>query len=98
MAVADAGGDDYEDAGDEWLVYTAPNDVMAVKQALEDGGMEVKGAELMMMANAPTDVTVSDAKKVMRLIDRLEELDDIQNVYHTMNLTDEIMQALDTDD
>lgn len=98
MAVADAGGDDYEDAGDEWLVYTAPNEVMAVKKALEEGGMEVKGAEITMIAKAPTDVSISTAKKVMRLIDKLEELDDIQNVYHTMNLTDEIMEVLDSEE
>jgi YebC/PmpR family DNA-binding regulatory protein len=95
MSVAEAGGDDYEDAGDEWLVYTAPGDVMAVKKGLEDQGVEVKGAEVTMIPNAPVDVSVSDAKKVMRLVDKLEELDDIQNVYHTMNLTDEIMEALD---
>jgi transcriptional/translational regulatory protein YebC/TACO1 len=40
-------------------------------------------------------VSVEDVKKVMRLVDRLEELDDIQNVYHTMELTDEIAAALD---
>ena len=57
--------------------------------------MEVKGAEVTMIANTPVEVTVSDAKKVMRLIDRLEDLDDIQNVYHTMDLMDEIMEALD---
>lgn len=95
MAVAEAGGDDYEDSEEEWLVYTAPSKLMAVKKALEEGGMEVKGAEVTMIANAPVEVTVSDAKKVMRLIDRLEDLDDIQNVYHTMDLTDEIMEALD---
>ncbi|MBQ1448548.1 MAG: YebC/PmpR family DNA-binding transcriptional regulator [Coriobacteriales bacterium] len=95
MAVAEAGGDDYEDSDEEWLVYTAPSKLMAVKKALEEGGMEVKGAEVTMIANTPVEVTVSDAKKVMRLIDRLEDLDDIQNVYHTMDLTDEIMEALD---
>ncbi|MDO4850669.1 MAG: YebC/PmpR family DNA-binding transcriptional regulator [Actinomycetota bacterium] len=95
MAVAEAGGDDYEDSEEEWLVYTAPSKLMAVKKALEEGGMEVKGAEVTMIANTPVEVTVSDAKKVMRLIDRLEDLDDIQNVYHTMDLTDEIMEALD---
>ena len=42
-----------------------------------------------------TAVSVEDAKKVMRLVDKLEELDDIQNVYHTMELTDEIAAALE---
>ena len=95
LAVADAGGDDYEDADEEWIVYTGPSDLMAVKKALEEAGVETKGAELVMEATTPTEVSISDAKKVMRLIDKFEELEDIQNVYHTMDITDEIAAALD---
>lgn len=95
LAVAEAGGDDYEDAEDEWVVYTGPSDLAAVKNALADQGIEVKGAELTMIASNPTEVTLSDAKKVMRLVDRLEELEDLQNVYHTADITDEIAEQLD---
>ena len=95
LAVADAGGDDYEDADDEWIVYTAATDLMAVKKALEAEGIETKGAELTMIPQNPAEVSVADAKKVMRLIDRLEELEDLQNVYHTMDITDEIAAALE---
>ena len=95
MAVAEAGGDDYEDADDEWIVYTAPSDLMAVKAALEEQGVETKGAEMIMVATTPATVSVNDAKKVMRLIDKPEELEDLQNVYHTMDITDEIAEALD---
>ena len=95
MAVAEAGGDDYEDADEEWIVYTSPSDLMAVKKALEEQGVQVKGAELTMIPSTPTEVSVADAKKVMRLIDRLEELEDLQNVYHTMDITDEIAEALE---
>lgn len=97
LAVADAGGDDYEDADEEWIVYTAPTDLMAVKKALEEAGVETKGAELVMEATTPTEVSISDAKKVMRLIDKFEELEDIQNVYHSMDVTDEIAEALDSE-
>ncbi|MCL1797500.1 MAG: YebC/PmpR family DNA-binding transcriptional regulator [Eggerthellaceae bacterium] len=95
LAVAEAGGDDYEDADEEWIVYTAYADLMAVKKALDAAGVETKGAELVMMPTTPTQVSVVDAKKVMRLIDKLEELEDLQNVYHTMDMTDEIIAALD---
>lgn len=95
MAVAEAGGSDYEDAEDEWIVYTAPTDLMAVKRGLEEQGIEVKGAEMTMEPTTPTDVTPNDAKKVMRLVDKLEELEDLQSVYHTMNMTDEVVAALD---
>lgn len=95
MAVAEAGGEDMEVGEEEVLVYTAPGDVMAVKSALEAQGLEVRGAELTMEATNPQPVETSDAKKVQRLIDRLEESDDVQAVYHTMDLTDEQMAELD---
>lgn len=95
LAVAEAGGDDYEDADEEWVVSTAPSDLMAVVKELEAQGIQVKGAELIMVPTTPTEVSVADAKKVMRLIDKLEELEDLQAVYHTMDITDEIAEALD---
>ena len=66
-----------------------------MKKAIEEQGVQVKGAELTMIPSTPTEVSVADAKKVMRLIDRLEELEDLQNVYHTMDITDEIAEALE---
>jgi len=95
MIVADAGGEDMEVGEDAVVVYTAPTEVMSVKTALEAAGVEVRGAELAMEPTTPTAVSVSEAKKVMRLVDRLEELDDVQNVYHTMELTEEILAQLD---
>lgn len=89
------GAEDYEDAEDEWVVYTSPTDLMAVKNALIEAGVEPKGAELTMEATTPVVVTVDEAKKVFRLIDKLEELEDLQNVYHTMEITDEVAAALD---
>lgn len=95
MLLLEVGADDYEDADEEWIVYTDSTELMAVKKALEEAGVEVKGAEMTMIPTTPTAVSVNDAKKVMRLIDRLEELEDLQNVYHTMDITDEIAAALD---
>ncbi|MHB8762379.1 MAG: YebC/PmpR family DNA-binding transcriptional regulator [Coriobacteriia bacterium] len=94
LLVADAGGEDMEVDEETYVVHTAPADVMAVKAALEEAGVPVKGAELVMEPVTSTVVTVEDAKKVLRLVDRLEESDDIQTVYHTMELTDEIAEAL----
>ena len=95
MAVAEAGGDDYEDAGDEWIVWTAYDNMQAVAKALEEQGIEVKGSELTRVPTTPTTVSVTDAKKVQRLADRLDDLEDVQNVYNTMDVTDEIAAALD---
>lgn len=95
LQVAEAGGEDLEQGGDEWIVTTAPAEVMQVKAALEDVGLPVKGAELVMEPVSETVVNATDAAKVLRLIDQLEEHDDIQNVYHTMAFTDEIAAALE---
>jgi len=95
MLVADAGGEDFEVADDEVLVYTTAADLIAVSKSLEAAGVPVKGSELVMEPVTTTVVSVEDAKKVLRLVDRLEESDDIQNVYHTMELTEEIAAALE---
>ena len=95
MAVAEAGGDDYEDAGEQWIVWTAYDKMQDVQKALEAQGIEVKGSELTMVPTTPTQVTVADAKKVQRLVDRLDELEDVPNVYNTREMTDEIVAALD---
>jgi len=68
---------------------------MSVKAALEDADVPVKGAELVMEPVTETQVSVADARKVLRLVDQLEDHDDIQTVYHTMELTDEIAAALE---
>jgi YebC/PmpR family DNA-binding regulatory protein len=95
LAVMDAGGEDLEDNDDEWAVVTAPNDLMKVKSALEGLGVEVKGAELAMRPLTPVDVDASTVRKVMNLVDRLEESDDVQDVYTNMAMTDEVMAALE---
>ena len=97
LAVAEAGGEDYEDAGDQWIVYTAYDKMQDVQKALEAQGIECKGCELTMVPNTPTKLELADAKKVQRLIDRLEELDDVQNVYTTMEVSDEVAAQLDED-
>ena len=95
LLVAEAGGEDLEDGGDDWIVYTETGDLKTVSDALEAAGLTVRGAELVMEPTTPATVSVEDAKKVMRLVDRLEELDDIQNVYHTMEITEEIAAAIE---
>jgi transcriptional/translational regulatory protein YebC/TACO1 len=70
---------------------------MNVKKELENAGINVKGTDIVMESSTPTEVSVNDAKKVIRLIDKLEELEDLQNVFHTMDMTDEILQALEDD-
>jgi YebC/PmpR family DNA-binding regulatory protein len=96
-AVMEASGDDMEDNGEEYVVVTEPGDVMTVKAALEDAGVAVRGAEFSMRAVSPAEVTPATAKKVLHLVDRLEESDDVQDVYHNMAMSDEVIAALDAE-
>ena len=98
MAVLEADGEDYEDAGEQWIVYTAYDQMQAVQKALEAQGIEVKGSELTMIPNTPNSLELSDAKKVQRLIDKLEDLDDVQNVYTSMEVSDEVAEQLAAED
>jgi YebC/PmpR family DNA-binding regulatory protein len=95
MIVAEAGGDDIEDGDEAFVVLTAPTEMMRVRDALVAASVAVKGAELAMRPLTPVVVSAETAKKVIRLIDALEELDDIQEVYHNMEMTEEIAAALD---
>lgn len=94
LLVADAGGEDLEDTGEEYVALTEPGDLMAVKSSLEAAGVPVKGAELAMRPTTPQVPDLETARKVMRLVDVLEEHDDIQEVYHNMELTEELAERL----
>jgi len=95
LLVADAGGNDLEDNDEEFVVTTDPGDLARVRDALVAAGVQVKGAELSMRPKTPVKVSVETAKKVLRLVDVLEDNDDIQEVYHNMELTEELAAALD---
>jgi YebC/PmpR family DNA-binding regulatory protein len=95
LAVMEAGGEDLDEGEGEWVVTTAPTEVTAVRNGLEAAGVGVRGAELTMEPTTPMVVSIEVAKKVLRLVDALEEHDDIQSVYHNMELTDEIAEALE---
>jgi YebC/PmpR family DNA-binding regulatory protein len=95
LLIADAGGEDMEEGDEDYIVTTAPAELMAVKKSLEEAGVVVKGAELTMHASNETELGIVDARKVMRLVDGLEELDDVQEVYQNMAMTEELAAQLD---
>ncbi len=95
MEVAlEAGADDVvtEDASIE--VRVAPENYSAVEKAFEDAGMTPENSELTMLPKNLTPVDADTARKVMTLMENLEENEDVQNVYVTADFTDEIMEAL----
>jgi len=91
-AVLEAGGEDLEaidaeDAQDKgFLVYTQPTDLMSVADALSEAGFTVKGAEFIYKGQAPIEVSEADEEANFKAIDALEELDDVDSVFHNMAL------------
>jgi YebC/PmpR family DNA-binding regulatory protein len=95
-AALDAGADDVITNDDGSLdVMTTPENYLEVKDALVAAGFEPDNAEVTMQAATMTDLDADGAEKMMRLIERLEDLDDVQNVYSNADISDEIMEGLD---
>ena len=70
-------------------IYTAPDQLHAVRVALEKAGLKAESAELVMKPRNLADLAAKDAVSVMGLIDALEELDDVQQVYSNLNFSEE---------
>ena len=75
-------------------VLTAPEAFEAVKQAMTDAGLAYVEAELTQYPSTSTDVDADTAPKLLRMIDMLEDLDDVQNVYHNADVSDDVMASL----
>ena len=97
MAVLEAGAEDVADIGEFYEVTCQPTDISAVKEALVEAEIEVEDSDQDFRASVEVPLGVDDAKKIMRLIDALEESDDVQNVYTNMDLSDDVIAALDAD-
>jgi YebC/PmpR family DNA-binding regulatory protein len=81
MAVLDAGGEDLAPDDDEWEVLTAPDQLDAVHRALEAAGIPIDKAELVRVPTSTVAVEGADAERLLRLMDLLDEHDDVQRVY-----------------
>jgi YebC/PmpR family DNA-binding regulatory protein len=95
LAVLDAGAEEINDLGDMFEVVSEPTDLIAVRTALQDAGIEYDSAESSLVPTMTVPVDEDAARKVFKLIDVLEDCDDVQNVYVNIDVSDEIMAALD---
>ena len=95
---AEAGAEDVVEEGDVFTVYTGSSDLIAVRKALQDAGIDYDSAELEMVPTNKIDLDLDGARKVSKLIDNLDDLDDVQNIYSTWNQTPEIMEQLDAEE
>lgn len=95
MAALEAGAEDIADQGDSWQVTTEPHDFTAVRGAFEEAGVPMASADLTMLPTTAVPLsTEADARKVLRVIEALEDHDDVQNVYSNFDIPDDIIQAV----
>jgi YebC/PmpR family DNA-binding regulatory protein len=94
VAALDAGAEDLVDEGDTWRLTTAPSDLPSVRDALADAGIAFDSADTTMLPSTTVPLETADAAKaVLRVIDALEELDDVQDVYANFDIPDDVLQA-----
>jgi YebC/PmpR family DNA-binding regulatory protein len=94
-AALDAGAEDIERDGDSWRVLTEPSVVYDVQEALVSQGIAVESAESTMISSTTIEVTDADeARQILRIMDMLEDNDDVQDVYANFDIDESIMQEV----
>ncbi|MEN3305690.1 MAG: hypothetical protein V7603_1892 [Micromonosporaceae bacterium] len=93
-AVLDAGAEECNDLGEAFEVVSEPGDLIAVRTALQKAGIEYESAESSFVPSVTVPLDEDGARKIFRLIDALEDCDDVQNVYANFDVSDEVMAAV----
>lgn len=95
---ANAGAEDVRDDGDMYTVVTDPSDLAAVTKALTDAGFDHDSSEPVMEPKTTVDLDLDGAKKINRLLDALDDLDDVQNLYSNWTASDDVKSQLEDDE
>ena len=93
-AVLDAGAEEVNDLGESFEVISEPHDLVAVRSALQDAGIEYDSAEAAFLPTVEVELDEEQAKRVFRLIEAIEDSDDVQDVYANYSVADEIMEKI----
>jgi YebC/PmpR family DNA-binding regulatory protein len=95
LAAADGGADDVEREGDSWRVTSAPEALAAVREAITAAGFTVESADLTLVPKTTVELAdESAARKLIRLMDALEENDDVQDVYANFDIPERVLEAV----
>jgi YebC/PmpR family DNA-binding regulatory protein len=95
LAAADAGAEDIQDLGDAWHVITPPTELHAVRTAIEEAGFKVISSDLTMIPTTSVALDKEDkAKSVLRLMDALEDHDDVEAVFANFDIPDAVLEAV----
>ncbi len=97
IAVLDAGAEEVVDEGDTFEVFTDPSDMVATRTALQNAGIDYDSSDIAFVPTVKVEVDAATAHKVFRLIDALEELDDVQNIYGNYDVSPEVQAELEAE-
>ncbi|WP_436527788.1 YebC/PmpR family DNA-binding transcriptional regulator [Actinoplanes sp. HUAS TT8] len=97
LAVLEAGAEDINDLGDTFEVISEPTDLVAVRTALQGAGIDYDSAESPLIPTMTVEVDEDAARKVLKLIDALEDCDDVQEIYANFDVSDEVMAKLEAE-
>ena len=92
--VLDAGAEDVTDLGESFEIVSEPSDLVAVRTALQSAGIDYESADTSFLPSVSVPLDAESAAKVFALIDAIEELDDVQNVFGNFDVSDEVMATL----
>jgi YebC/PmpR family DNA-binding regulatory protein len=93
-AVLDAGAEEVNDLGEAYEVVSEPSDLIAVRSALQAAGIDYESAESSFLPSVTVGLDEDGARKIFKLIDAIEDSDDVQNVYANFDVSDEVMEAV----
>jgi transcriptional/translational regulatory protein YebC/TACO1 len=91
-----AGVDEVNDLGDSFEIVAQPTDLVAVRTSLQTAGIDYESAETSFLPTVSIPIDSATAKQVFELIEAIEELDDVQNVYGNFDVSDEVMASLNS--
>ena len=94
LAVLDAGAEEVEDLGEAFEIVCEAGDLVAVRTALQEAGIDYESAESSFLPTMEVPVDAETAKKILRVVDALEDSDDVQNVFTNADIPDEVMAEL----
>ena len=97
LAVLEAGAEEVNDLDDSWEVICEPTDLVAVRTALKDAGIEYDSADSSFPPSVTVAVDLEAARKVLKLVDVLEDCDDVQDVYTNIDIPDDVAAQLEDD-
>ena len=97
LAVLEAGAEEVNDLDDSWEIICEPTDLVAVRTALKDAGIEYDSAEASFQPSMSVAVDLETARKVLKLVDALEDSDDVQDDYTNIAIPDDVAAQLDDD-